>query len=338
MSAEYGNIVAKERNRLEEVIPLDVPYSIAIDPSNLCNFKCVFCAIQKAGSEELSFKKQLMDFELFCKIIDDMKEFKQPLKVLRINGQGEPLLNPYFPDMVKYAKKMGVAEKIETITNGSLLNPELNQKLIDSGIDRIRISIEAINDDEYSEISGRKIELNKLLDNIRDLHDRSGACEIYCKTVDIAVPTIEDRKKFEVMMSDICDRFFIDRVIPLWSDFDEINDVMIESDSGTHGQKIKRVNICPYPFYSCIINPEGDVTLCCADWKRKLIIGNAGKESIVDIWRGSLIRQFWCDMAAGLKNKYEMCSKCSLPCFDCNDDIDSYGKLIYSNLTKSENQ
>ena len=46
MTAEYKNIVCTNRNKLEEVIPLDTPYSLAIDPSNVCNFKCEFCAIQ----------------------------------------------------------------------------------------------------------------------------------------------------------------------------------------------------------------------------------------------------------------------------------------------------
>lgn len=68
MKAINDNIVCKERNKLEEVIPLNTPYTVAIDPSNLCNFKCIFCAIQ-SKKEDLSFKKQIMDLKLFKKLL-----------------------------------------------------------------------------------------------------------------------------------------------------------------------------------------------------------------------------------------------------------------------------
>ena len=98
----------------------------------------------QSTTEKQKYTKQMMPYELFCKIIDDIGEFPDKLKVLRINGQGEPLLNPDFCKMVAYAKNKQVADWIETITNGSRLNPTLNQNLADSGIDRIRISIESL--------------------------------------------------------------------------------------------------------------------------------------------------------------------------------------------------
>ena len=195
MTAINKNIVCEKRNKLEEVIPLSGPYTVAIDPSNLCNFKCNFCAIQ-CKNEELSFKKQLMPLELFKKIIDDLKMFPQKLKVLRINGQGEPLLNPNICEMIRYAKESDVADFIEMITNGSKLSPVLNRNLIDSGIDRIRISIEALDEIGYRNIAGTKIDFAAFVNHIRDLHKISGKCEMYCKIVDVAVPTEDDKNRF----------------------------------------------------------------------------------------------------------------------------------------------
>lgn len=331
MKAVNKNIVCNDRNRLEEVIPLDTPYTLVIDPSNLCNFKCNFCAIQ-SKKEDLPFRKQLMDKELFMKIIDDLQEFPEKLKVLRISGQGEPLLNPNLPDMIKYAKEKAVAEFIEIITNGSRLCPELNQKLIDSGIDRIRISIEALDVAGYQNMADAKIDFEVFRGNIKDLHDRSGTCEIYCKIVDAAVPTEADRKRFFELFGDICDRIFIDNVIPLWSDFEEINQKMEVGKKGVHGQEIKKVMVCPFPFYSLIINPDGEVTVCCADWKRKLIVGDLKVESLREIWRGQTLYDFWVKQLLGEKNSFEMCKKCLLPMYDCNDNIDEYAESILSNL------
>lgn len=332
MKAVNGNIVCTNRTRLEEVIPLATPFTLAIDPSNLCNFKCEFCAIQ-SKDEQLSFRKQFMDKTLFMKIIDDLQEFPEKLKVLRINGQGEPLLNTDLPEMIRYVKEKQVADFVEIITNGSRLCPELNQKLIDSGLDRIRISIEALSAKGYAEIAGAKINFDDFLANIKDLHDRSGdKCEIYCKIVDVAVPTDEDKKKFYEIFEDICDRFFIDNVIPLWSDFEEINEKMAKGNIGVHGQKIQNVKVCPYSFYSLIINPDGEVTVCCADWKRKLVVGDLKEQSLKEIWNGEKLRGFWLAMLKGEKECFEMCKKCVLPMYDCNDNIDEYAEKIIEKI------
>ncbi len=327
MKAINDNIINRNRNKLEDVIPLSTPYTVAIDPSNLCNFKCNFCAIQ-SKSEKLNFKKQFMDKKLFFKIIDDLTEFPEQLKVLRINGQGEPLLNPDLPEMIQYAKDKHVAEFVEIITNGSRLNPELSKRLIDSGIDRIRISIEALDADGYYDIAGAKINFDNFVNNIKYLHDISGNCEIYCKIVDVAVPTDSDKQKFYNLFGDICDRIFIDNVIPLWSDFEEIKDNMVIGEKGVHGQKVQNVMVCPYSFYSLIVNSDGEVTACCADWKRKLVFGDLNNDKLTDIWRGEKLRNFWIEMLKGNKNSYEMCCKCTLPAFDCNDYIDDYADMI----------
>lgn len=334
MAAINKNIVCENRNKLEEVIPLDGPYTVAIDPCNLCNFKCNFCAIQ-SKTIPLSFKKQLMPLDLFKKIIDDLKVFPHKLKVLRINGQGEPLLNPHICEMIQYAKESNVADFIEMITNGSRLNPILNRELIDSGIDRIRISIEALDETGYREIAGTSIDFQKFLGNIRDLHEISGGCEIYCKIVDVAVPTEEARKQFFEVFGEICDRIFIDNVIPLWSDFEELNSVAAAPEKGVHGQKIKDVLVCPYSFYSLIINSDGEVTACCADWKRRFVLGDLKSESLQGIWQGDKLRAFWIQMLKGNKNKYEMCSKCLLPMYDCNDNIDEFADVILGRLVNS---
>lgn len=331
MVAINENIVCKERHKLEDVIPLDTPYTLAIDPSNVCNFKCNFCAIQYK-KEELPFRKQFMDIELFKKIIDDLTQFPERLKVLRVNGQGEPLLNPNLPDMIRYAKEKKVTDFVELITNGSKLCPCLNQKLIDSGIDRIRISIEALDSEGYKDICGANIEFSELLSNIKDLHDRSGKCEIYCKIVDVAVPTEADKNRFIELFGEICDRFFIDNVIPLWSDFDELK--INSSVTGVHGQVVRNVNVCPFPFYSLIINPDGEVTVCCADWKRKLIVGDLKTESMKEIWNGKKLRDFWIAMLEGKKNCFEMCRKCLLPMYDCNDFIDNYAENIKKKIER----
>lgn len=332
MKAERTNLINQNRVNLQDVIHLKAPLTLCIDPCNICNFNCKFCAIQ-TSDRNLKFKKQLMDFEFFKSIIDDFKSNKVHLKMIRISANGEPLLHPKFTEFVKYTKKAGISDYIETITNGSKLNPELNEKLVNSGIDRIRISVEAIDEEGYEKIAGVTIDFKKFIDNILDLYKRSrGKCEIYIKTVDAAVATKEKQELFYELFEDKCDKIFIDSIIPLWSDFDEINSRFNIKKNGLHGQQLEQIRVCPFPFYQCIINPDGDVTVCCSDWERTVIVGNLNKQSFLEIWNGERLRNFWIALLEGKRFEMSPCDTCLHPNYNCTDYIDPYAKDILKNF------
>lgn len=329
--AKIGTIINKKRNRLEKVIPLQTPYCIYIEPSNLCNFKCDFCAMQSSDKTK-NVSKQCMTFEMFKKVVDDIKGFGEKIKMLRLTVNGEPLMNKNLPQMIRYAKESHVADFIEIITNASLLNRKLSNDLIESGIDRIRISIEALDRIGYKKIAKVDIDFERLLENIKYLYDNKRQCEVYVKIVDEAINNKEDEKNFYKLFNDKCDKMFIENIIPIWSDFDEL---VIKSDTiGLHGEKVKNINVCPYIFYSFIIGSNGDVTCCCADWQRKYVIGNVKEKSVVELWRSDKLKQIWIDMLKGNKNKYEMCKKCLKPMYDCIDNIDKYADEILVKIIK----
>ena len=136
-----------KRTDLKSEIPLETPYCIFIDPSSACNFKCGFCMNQYIK------QPSIMSMPLFKKLIDDLDVFKSPVKTIRLYGFGEPLLNKNFCDMVRYAKKSSKVLEVDTTTNASMLTPELIDDLVSSGIDRVNISIEAMNTEKYREFT-----------------------------------------------------------------------------------------------------------------------------------------------------------------------------------------
>ena len=329
MKAKVSNIVNTNRHELYTVLPLKTPYSLFVDVCNACNFKCKFCAIQYAN-KKLPFRKMCMDYDLFRKVIDDLRKFPEPLKMLRLAANGEPLLNKRLPEMIEYARG-GVTQWLEFVSNASLLTPELNRKLVSAGLDRIRISIEGIGEEQYYEMSGVKIDWNKFVANIKDLYEHKGNCEIYIKTVDAAVDTEEKREKFFSTFGDICDKISIEHVIPIWTGYDEIyQDFDIETAEGLHGHAVKELDVCPFPFYSFVINPDGEVTVCCNDWERKISMGNVTSESVYDIWNGEKYHNFLLGMLEkGRKENHPVgCAKCQYPCFDAVDDLDSYREIV----------
>ena len=55
---------------------------------------------------------------------------------------------------------------------------------------------------------------------------------------------------------------------------------------------------------------------------------------MLEIWQGKELRNFWIQMLKGNKNQYEMCARCLLPMYDCNDNIDEYAEQILAKLEK----
>ena len=80
----------------------------------------------------------MMSFDLFRKIVDDLKAFETRLKLVSLYKDGEPLLHKQFPEMAAYVKASGVADRVWTKTNGAFLNPELNRRLVERAIPPLR--------------------------------------------------------------------------------------------------------------------------------------------------------------------------------------------------------
>ena len=172
-----------DRIELKNALPLRTPYVIHIDPCDTCNFRCKFCP---SGNPELMKKTRgrghgPMDFEVYKWIIDSLKEFPDPIRVVRLYMEGEPLVNPRFADMVRYAKQSPKVERVDTTTNASLLTPERALEIIDAGLDRLNISIEGVNAGQYRDFSGHKMDYDRFVDNIAFFFDHKKQCEMNIK-------------------------------------------------------------------------------------------------------------------------------------------------------------
>ena len=329
MKAEIKpRIELENRTKLEEVIPLGTPFVIFLDPSDQCNFRCKFCP---TGDNKLMKKVKrpsgIMDFDLYKKIIDDLGEFEKPIKVLRLYKDGEPLLNPKFSDMIRYAKKHGCALQIDTTTNASLLGPKINLELISSGLDRINISINGLSDQSYREFTRYKIRFNTLVDNIRHFYEHRGNCQVSIKMVGDNLSAADHQRFFDIF-GDIADRIFIEHVAPCWPTF-EMTDVAPNTSVGIYGQEIREVEVCPYIFYSLSINSDGSVSLCFLDWARQLIVGDVKTQSFKDIWNGKLLSDYRKMHLLKKRKTHSICGVCGQLSHGLPDNIDPFaGQLI----------
>ncbi len=322
----------ENRTQLETVIPLDTPFIIFVDPSDKCNFQCKFCPTgdRNLMKETPGRNYGHMDFDLYKKIINDICKFDKPIRVLRLYKDGEPLLNPNFIDMVKYAKDTNCTERIDTTTNASLLSPKKNIEMINAGLDRINISIEGINTQQYLEFSQFKINFEELIDNIAHLYENRKNCEIIVK-INGDLLSHDDKQQFYNMFGDIADGVYIEHIMSCWPEF-QLREVSVNQEHGIYGQEIKEVSVCPYVFYSFSINSDGSASLCFLDWARKLIIGDVNTQSVKEIWLGDKMKEYQKMFLKHERKKHPVCGNCGQLSHGLPDDIDKYSDLLLNRL------
>ncbi len=322
----------ENRTRLESVIPLATPFIINVDPADVCNFQCKFCP---TGDRELMRNTQgrnfgVMDFELFKKIVDDICEFEQPIKVLRLYKDGEPLLNNKFADMIRYAKEKKCCDRVDTTTNASLLTSERSLEIIDAGLDRINISIEGVDSHQYLDFSKFPVDFEKLVENIRFFYEHRKNCEMIVKiNGDILRPV--DKERFYATFGDIADGVYIESIMSCWPEF-ELNDVQVNTEVGIYKQEIREVLVCPYIFYSFSINADGVASACYLDWARKLVIGDVKTQSVKEIWNGDKLRELQMMVLRKERKTHAVCRECGQMTHGMPDDIDQYAEELLSRI------
>ena len=280
----------------------DFPKKVQIEVTNICNARCSMCPLK-----DMKRKTGYMDFELFKKIIDETSQHK--LRRLILHIMGEPLLHPKIFEMVAYIKKKNPNQPVEFSTNASLLTRENSKKLIESGLDIINLSIDAISKKTYEKIRiGLDYETTmKNIYSFLELLGQSKSKKLLAKIQLIKLPENEsewDQFK-EKWQKFAAGKNYIDLYIKEMGDW------------GGYLKKGKRKNrgcslkvCCGAPFDSLDIFWNGDISFCCLDYDGQLVVGDVKEQSLQEIWHGAKINQI---RKRFIKNNYKgmpLCSTC----------------------------
>lgn len=233
--------------------------SVNIEIDNACNISCKMCPVNN-GMER---KKGFMDINLFKKIIDDNPH----LDFVLAFQWGEPLLHKNFFEMIEYANNKGIRTMITT--NGTLLDDEKIERLATSGLERLTFSVDGIGD---THTSIRGFDYYKLKENIIQLKNARDRLKSKLK-IDISMVIFEDTEgeveKYYKEWRGIVDRIqVIPRFVPA-----------------------ARKNKCRELWRgTTVVLWDGRVTICCADYDGKAIIGDVNKERLINIWNGEKMK------------------------------------------------
>lgn len=329
-------INSRPRVELGKVAPIKIPFSIQIDICSACNMKCNFCFHSDAEAiAKGNCTFGMMSYELFVKIIEDIKQSwgVGSIKKLRLFKIGESLLNPNVCKMVKYAKDSGVAECVEITTNGTLLNKELSQGLIDAGLDILNISVNGIDEKQYAENCCYKMDYDEFINNIKYFYENKKGCRVQVKYSDIGYSE-EQKQSFYNYYRSICDEMYVETIsATLWQDT-KINQVIENQRKGTYGQELDEKEICPFLFTTLVINHKGIAHLCCVDWKTEYILGDLKTENIADVWSGEKLKRYQVMHLMKKRRNIPICEKCESLSANTIDNIDSYADEILERINK----
>jgi len=323
---KYFELRNSPRVDLSQAVPLAAPFTVFIEPTNVCNFSCVMCPESFPDYQELAGYYQRMPMKLYEKILADLLELGR-IKTLKFYFEGEPLLNPDLPKMIRMAKTAGVSDRVELTTNASLIDDRRAAELVDSGLDYVRISIYSIDDQDHKTLTGSKFAPAQILENVKRLkraREERGASNpvIYAQYLHES-PMGEER--FRKTYTGVADELGMD-FRHNWNGSDQRDNGFVTIGYSPDGEGLQRnfssrKQVCPEPFYTLAVKANGDVSCCCIDWAGQLKVGSVRESTLAEIWRGEKLREIQRLHVAKRRVDIPACRDCTL-IYNFPDNLD----------------
>lgn len=281
----------------------DFPTMILLNLTNICPLSCLNCPLKELRKMP-DYKPEMMGMKIYKKIINEVA--KHPKTVVKLVGDGEPLVLPHIVDMIKYSNKKKV-HPTGIISNGFLLTEKLSRELLKTRVDYIDFSLDAATKKVYDRVRLGS-DYVKVMSNI----------ELLLKLR----RKIQGKKPKTKILVNIIDQPLAHKEIPLffkkWEQ--KVDRVYVRTFHSVAGLiKINRSksgkNINRWPcrllWERLDIDPDGSVNHCSISWYRKpAVVGNINKETIKEIWGGKKLQQLRYAHLIGKIPKWSLCFTC----------------------------
>lgn len=301
---------------LKKPIQWGMPFSIAIEPTTACNLRCPECP---SGLRSFTRETGNLKQDFFRKTID---ELHREVFYLTFYFQGEPYINPDFLEMVKYAHSKGIYTA--TSTNAHFLNDDNAKKTIESGLDRLIISIDGTTQETY-EAYRKAGKLSNVIQGAKNIVKWKK--ELKSKTPHIIfqflvvkpnehqIPELYELAK-EIAVDEVklktAQVYDFEQGNPLIPSIDKYSRYALQPN-GTYKIKNELLNHCWKLWHSCVITWDGIVVPCCFDKNANHKLGDLKNLKFKDIWFGEAYKNFRTQLLKG-RDKIDICNNCTEGC------------------------
>ena len=288
----YGDLRKQPRVDLADVIPLAAPFTVYVEPTNVCNLACDFCPQSLDDYKERAGYHQHMPLPLFKRLMDEIWAMK--VKSLKLYFFGEPLMHPEIGEMCRVAALS--CDRVELTTNLIPLTPAKAREIIESGIHYIRVSW-------YGEKEDR------VRDNLRYLWELKAGRPLPHIAVKVT-------KEEDLPNGVFADELIVEQLHTIASDF-------VHLKSYEENKKA-----CPYPFYNLVVKSNGDVVPCCVAWDKSLVVGNVKDNTLAELWKSPRLEEIRLAHLKGERSALSACASCDT-IFNCPDSVDTVSAEEY---------
>ena len=280
---------------------LKFPIQLDFELNSSCNLKCPMCPIS-AESPKGKGKSTWFDFDFFKEIID--YSVSQGTRAIKLNYINEPLIRNDVVKFVDYAKNKGIID-IYFSTNGILLKEKISRELIQAGLTRIQISIDAVTQKTYDKVrpGGNLKKIIENVENFLNLKSELKSTTPLVRVNFVKTPLNENE---------------LENFIKFWSSKVDMIGVQ-EFIKPTKVKKIlkskktlfKKNFKCSFPFKQLVINNEKEILPCCTFWGEELSITKIKKpEDLLSVWNGNRMTYLRNKHSAGEYADIPQCKNC----------------------------
>ncbi|MCH8903448.1 MAG: SPASM domain-containing protein [Bacteroidetes bacterium] len=289
------------------------PLSISIEPTTACNLGCPECP---SGLKKFTRDTGNLKEDFFQDTIDQMS---RDLMYLIFYFQGEPYINPKFLEMVNYAHKKGIYTA--TSTNAHFLNDDAARKTVESGLDRLIISIDGTTQETYESyrIHGT---LDKVIEGTKNVLKWKKKLKSKTPHVIFQFLVVKHNEHQIPEVKKLGKELGVDEVRLKTAqiyDFEDGNELIPTIDkysrykkqaNGKYVIKNELLNHCWKLWQGCVITWDGLVVPCCFDKDAKHQLGDLKTQSFKELWNSERYRNF---RSAVLRSRDEIdiCKNCT---------------------------
>ncbi|GIV32257.1 MAG: hypothetical protein KatS3mg030_559 [Saprospiraceae bacterium] len=292
------------------------PMTVSIEPTTACNLRCPECP---SGLRAFTRPTGNLRQDFFRRTVD---ELAPDLMFLIFYFQGEPYIHPEFLDMVAYAHRKGIYTI--TSTNGHFLDDDRARRTVESGLDRLIISVDGTTQEVY-EAYRRGGNLQRVLDGARRLvawkkRLRSRTPHIVFQFLVVRpnehqIPEIRRVSKqigvdeVKLKTAQVYDYRDGNPLIPTQQRYARYR----QRPDGTWEVKNKLLNHCWKLWHAAVITWDGMVLPCCFDKDATHRLGDLKKHAFDEIWKGPAYAAFRQAILRG-RDQIPICTNCTEGC------------------------
>ena len=304
-----------------------LPSFVSVEPANFCQLRCPECPVGIASSPNSLSPNRLMPLSIFERVLEQVQATAH---TMQFYFQGEPLLNKQLPEMIAAAHKAGLYTIVST--NAQSLSQDMANALVQSGLNRIIVSIDGFSEESYQayRVGGslqKALNALQYLANAKRMHKSNIRLELQVLRLKTNEHEWEWIKKNYKQLGATHLAF---KTAQLY-DFEHGHPLMPTSERYSRYRKTKEgiyVHKKSSPLHStlytihrasgasclrlwsgCVITTNGDVLPCCYDKDHRHTLGNITTHSLSEIFHSSKANTLRKHILNG--HLPEMCKNCN---------------------------